>query len=266
VASGDGYIRLVHWSEEEAPERAARLESHGYDVDATVPGTSIGLRALREDPPLAFVIDLSRLPSHGREVARSVRQSTALRVLPLVFVGGKPDKAAQAEDEFPDAAFTSWEQIEPALAEAIAHPPVDPVVPVSDSGPSSGTPLVRKLGIGAGSTVALVDAPENAERTIGDLPDGAHLRRGNRGQRDITIWFVTESAAFERRLAAIAKAAGEGALWIAWPKGSSALDTDLTQTSVMEPALAAGLVDSKVCAIDEDWSALRFTRRRTPAE
>lgn len=263
MASGDGYIRLVHWSEEEAPGRAARLEAHGYEVDATVPGTSLGLRALRDDPPLALVIDLSRLPSHGREVARSVRQSKALRVLPLVFVAGKPDKAAQAEDEFPDATFVSWEEIEPALSEAIAHPPVDPVVPVSDSGPSSGTPLVRKLGIGAGSTVALIDAPEGAEKTIGDLPEGARLRRGNRGNRDITIWFVTDSAELERRLAAIAQAAGEGSLWIAWPKGSSALDTDLTQTSVMEPAVATGLVDSKVCAIDDDWSGLRFTRRRT---
>ncbi len=111
----DGYIRLVHWNEEEAPERAARLERLGHEVEATVPGTSIGIRELSANPPVALVIDLSRLPSHGREVARAVRQSKALRAVPILFLDGKPEKVAQAEDEFPDASFATWEAAGPAL-------------------------------------------------------------------------------------------------------------------------------------------------------
>ncbi len=258
----DGYIRLVHWSEEEAPERAARLERFGYEVEATVPGTSIGIRELSARPPAAFVIDLSRLPSHGREVARSVRQSKALRAVPGLFLAGKPEKVAQAEDEFPDACFAEWEQAGDALAEAIAHPPVEAVVPVSDSGPHSGTPLPRKLGIKPGSVVVLIGAPERFETTLGELPDGVVLRRGNRGARGITILFETSAAGLRKRIAAVAGAAGEGMLWIAWPKGSSPIEADLSEGEVRKIALGAGLVDSKVCAIDEDWSGLRFTRRR----
>lgn len=227
-----------------------------------MPGTSIGIRELTRDPPLAFVVDLGRLPSHGREVARSVRQSKALRVIPIVFVGGRPDKVAEAEDEFPDATFTGWDDVGPALEEAIAHPPVDPVVPASDSGPSSGIPLPKKLGIGPDTTVALIDAPGGFEATLGDMPAGVTLRRGNRGSREITIWFTTSAEKLARRLPSVAQAVGEGMLWIAWPKGSSSIATDLTQTAVMKAGLGAGLVDSKVCAIDDDWSGLRFTRRR----
>jgi hypothetical protein len=220
------------------------------------------VRELRRDPPLAFVIDLGRLPARGREVARSVRQSKALRAIPMVFVGGGPERLAAAEDEFPDASFAGWDEVGPALEEAIAHPPLDPIVPVSDSGPASGTPLTRKLGIKPGTAVALVDAPAGFEATLGELPPGAALSRGGRGRRQMTIWFTTSGAELARRLPAVARAVGDGTLWIAWPKGSSELSTDLTQTSVMEAGLGAGLVDSKVCAIDDDWSGLRFTRRR----
>jgi CheY-like chemotaxis protein len=143
-------VRLVHWKEEELPERVARLEAAGYLVDAEVPGTSIGVRALREDPPDAFAIDLGRLPSHGREVARALRESKALRRIPIVFVAGAPAKAAAAREEFPDAAFAEWDGIAAVLAAAIAAPPADPVVPRSDSGPASGRPLARKLGIKPG--------------------------------------------------------------------------------------------------------------------
>lgn len=260
----DGYIRLVHWKEEEVPERVRRLEELGHEVEATVPGTSIGIREPTAHPPLAFVIDLSRLPSHGREVARAVRRSRALRVVPILFLGGKPEKVAAAEDEFPDAAFASWDDAGEALSEALAHPPVDPVVPVSDSGPRSGTPLTKKLGIKPGTTVVLTGAPDGFEATLGELAPGVTLRRGNRGARVITVWFETSAARLGKRIDTVARAAGAGMLWIAWPKGSSSIETDLTQAAVMEAGLDAGLVDSKVCAIDEDWSGLRFTRRRRP--
>ncbi|HEX8689342.1 MAG TPA: hypothetical protein VF729_03775 [Solirubrobacterales bacterium] len=256
-------IRLVHWKPEEVAERAARLQAEGYEVDGRVPGTSIGVKELREDPPAAFVIDLSRLPSHGREVAYALRHSKALRPLPIVFVGGVEDKVAPIRAALPDATFTTWERAGADLRRAIERPPRDPVVPQSDSGPRSGRPLAQKLGIKEGMTVVLLNAPAGVERTLGPLPPGASLRAGSRGRREMTLWFVTARAVFERRLAGVAKAVGEGTLWMAWPKRSSGVDTDLSEDAIREVALPAGLVDTKVCAIDDTWSGLRLTRRRS---
>jgi len=258
-------IRLVHWKAEEVPERAARLEAEGYAVDGEVPGTSIGIKALREDPPDAFVIDLGRLPSHGREVAYSLRQSKALRGIPIVFVGGAEAKVLKVRSELPDAVYApSWEGVGEALRGAIASPLAEPVVPRSDSGSGSGRPLARKLGIKAGITVAVLDAPEGIEATLGPLPQGASLFHGNPGRgTDMTIWFTVSREQLERRFAGIAAAVGEGTLWMAWPKRSSGVATDLGEEAMREVALPAGLVDTKVCAIDETWSGLRFTRRRS---
>ena len=122
---------------------------------------------------------------------------------------------------------------------------------------------MQKLGIKPEAVVVLVGAPEDFETTLGDLPGGATLRRGNRGRRDTTIWFVTSRREFERRFDAVAKAVGEGTLWMAWPKRSSGVETDLVEDSIRDVALPAGLVDTKVCAIDDTWSGLRLTRRRS---
>jgi hypothetical protein len=256
-------IRLVHWKESEVPERVARLEAEGYEVDGRMPGTSVGIRELREDPPTAFVIDLGRLPSHGREVAYALRQSKALRSIPIVFVGGTEEKVAPVREALPDATFSAWDAIGGDLRWAIEHPPSGPVVPQSDSGPRSGRSLVQKLGVKEGTTIALLDAPEGIEQTLAPLPAGVRLRSGNRSRRAMTIWFATSRRELERRFAAVSKAVGEGTLWMAWPKRSSGVETDLTEDVIREVALPAGMVDTKVCAIDETWSGLRLTRRRS---
>ncbi|HET7444785.1 MAG TPA: hypothetical protein VFJ57_09020 [Solirubrobacterales bacterium] len=256
-------VRLVHWKDEEVPERVARLEAAGYAVDGEVPGTSIGVKALRENPPAAFVIDLGRLPSHGREVAFALRQAKGLREIPIVFVAGAPDKVAKVRAELPDATYTKWEGVGAALAAAIAAPPIAPVVPKSDSGANSGRPLAAKLGIKAGTTIVLLDAPDGAEALLEPLPGDVAVRHGNRGAREMTIWFATSRREVERRFEAVAKAVGDGTLWMAWPKGSSRVETDLSENAVRDVALPAGLVDTKVCAIDTTWSGLRLTRRRT---
>ena len=229
---------------------------------ATVPGTSIGVRKLTADPPIAFVIDLGRLPAQGREVARSLRGSNALRTIPIVFVDGMPDKRATAEDEFPDASFADWPAIGSALEKAIANPPLDPVVPVSDSGPRSGTPLPKKLGVRARRDDRPGRRPRRIRTDARRAARGGSTRHGNRGRREITIWFTTSATELRRRIDSIARAVGEGTLWIAWPKGSSPIATDLRESEVQRAGLDAGLVDTKVCAIDDDWSGLRLTRRR----
>jgi CheY-like chemotaxis protein len=262
MAAAGKRIRLVHWKEEEVPERARRLEDEGYEVDGDVPGTSIGVKQLREDPPIAFVIDLGRLPSHGREVAAAVRESKALRAIPIVFVDGAEQKVEAVRALLPDATFTVWDDIGADLGHAIANPPGDPVVPASDSGPRSGKPLAEKIGVKAGSTLVLIDAPDRIGQALAPLPENVTLRCGNRGARETTLWFVTTRCELERRFATVAKAVGEGTLWMAWPKRSSGAETDLSEDVIRDHAVANGMVDTKVCAIDDIWSGLRLTRRR----
>jgi hypothetical protein len=128
----------------------------------------------------------------------------------------------------------------------------------------SGTPLPRKLGIKEGSVVVIVSAPDGFEATLGAVPDGATLRAGNRGNRDITIWFAQSHAELNRRFDSLARAVGEGTLWVAWPKGSSPLASPgLNEDAIRDLALDRGMVDTKVCAIDDDWSGLRLTTRRS---
>jgi len=126
----------------------------------------------------------------------------------------------------------------------------------------TGTPLTKKLGIKAGARVALVRAPEGFERELGRLPDGVRLRTQARGAQDIVLFFATRQAELERRFDGLARAiAPAGGLWIAWPKRTAGVATDLREGVVRELGLAHGLVDNKVCAVDDTWSGLRFVYR-----
>jgi hypothetical protein len=126
----------------------------------------------------------------------------------------------------------------------------------------SGAPLPRKLGIKPEGRVALVGAPDGFERTLGELPGGATTHRRLQGRFDVIVAFLTGAAELERRLPALRRALTDaGGLWIAWPKRSSGVATDLGDGVVRELGLAAGLVDNKVCAIDQTWSGLRFVYR-----
>jgi hypothetical protein len=126
----------------------------------------------------------------------------------------------------------------------------------------SGTPLPRKLGIKPGVRLALIGAPPDFDQTLGELPGAVSVRRRLRGPVDVIVLFVRSTAELDRRFES-AKAALDhaGGLWIAWPKRSSGIATDLTENVARELGLAAGLVDNKVCAIDEVWSGLRFVYR-----
>jgi DUF3052 family protein len=124
----------------------------------------------------------------------------------------------------------------------------------------SGTPLARKLGIKEGHRVAFRGAPDGFSALVDPLPDGVEVRR--RGTLDVVVLFTRRRAELERRFEAAKRALDPaGGLWVAWPKRSSGVETDLTEDAVREIALAGGLVDNKVCAIDETWSGLRLVFR-----
>jgi hypothetical protein len=254
-------VRLIHWNATEAEERAEGLRSAGYEVTYEALDAP-GLRALREDPPSAVVIDLSRVPSHGRDIAVAIRTYKATRNVPLVFVEGDPDKVARIKEILPDAVYTTWRRIRSALKRALARPPADAVVPSSRMIGYLGKPLPKKLGIKANSVVALIGAPEGFEETLAELPEGVVLRRHVRGRRDVTLWFNRSRKELERHIERMSHFAEKGGLWIVWPKKSSGVVTDLSQTVVREVGLGGGLVDYKVCSIDQTWSGLLFTRRK----
>lgn len=126
----------------------------------------------------------------------------------------------------------------------------------------SGTPLVAKLGIRPGARVRFLGAPPGYEATLGPLPEGVTVAIATRGSFDIVQLFARSSAELRRRLPAAARAlAPAGALWISWPKRASGVATDLGGDAVRAAGLATGLVDVKVCAVDETWSGLKFVRR-----
>jgi len=126
----------------------------------------------------------------------------------------------------------------------------------------SGTPLPKKLGIKEGSMVLLRRAPAGFERTLGPLPDAAKLARSGRTPFDVIVFFAANRATLRRELrGVIGKLKQDGGLWLAWPKKTSGILTDLEESFVRTSGLEAGLVDNKICAIDETWSGLRFVYR-----
>jgi hypothetical protein len=127
----------------------------------------------------------------------------------------------------------------------------------------SGTPLAKKLGIKEGHTVALVGAPDRFEAELEGLPDGVTLRHRAGGRPDIVIVFTTTAADLERRFASLARSIfPAGSLWVAWPKRASGVPTDLDENRLRDIGLPKGVVDNKVCAVDETWSGLRFVWRK----
>ena len=127
----------------------------------------------------------------------------------------------------------------------------------------SGTPLPKKLGIKPGSRVAVLSAPNRfLESTLDPLPDQVELRSRARGPLDVILFFTKRRAELERRFDTLVNALDRaGALWVAWPKGTSGVPTDLTENVVRDIALPKGLVDTKVAAIDETWSGLKLVIR-----
>ena len=246
-------IRLVHWKPEEAKARVAALRTAGYQVD-DAPFT--GLKGLERFD--ALLIDLTRLPSQGRDLALAVRERKATRHLPILFVEGDPEKVARTRKLLPDAGYASWRGVRGALKRALAAPRHAPVVPDSRMAGYSGTPLPKKLGLKPGMIVALLGAPKGFEKL---LPDDLRLRRQARGRCDLAIWFPKSRADLERRIDRVASLSDGGDVWVAWPKQASGVESDLTQIVVRRTGLDRGLVDYKVCAIDATYTGLRFTRR-----
>jgi|SRR5579872_3043076 len=254
-------VVLVHWNKQEAKERARALKALGYKAKILFDPEKPGLAEIREHPPELFLIDLSRLPSQSREIAGHFRRAKATRNVPILFVGGDPDRVKTARKLIPDAEFATWEEIRAAMKRAIKNAPRNPSVPGAMANYSASA-LPKKLGIRANCSILLINPPNRFERKLDPLPAYTKIIDDPKGA-NVAILFALSLAELVRDFRELEKALpAKTALWIAWPKKASGVKTDLTENVVRGFGLDAGWVDYKVCAIDDIWSGLCFARRQ----
>ena len=126
----------------------------------------------------------------------------------------------------------------------------------------SGKPLVQKIGIKPGYRLALASEPTDFIKELAPLTEDVIVATGGRAALDCVILFADEARTLESRVVRwAARLTPAGMLWIAWPKKASRVETDVTEALVRSTGLGAGLVDVKICAVNEIWSGLKFVRR-----
>jgi hypothetical protein len=257
-------LRLFHWKAAEAAPLVDYLRSLGYEVDYREKWTPEIGRAIKASPPAAILIDLSRLPSHGREIATYLRGNKITRVIPIVFLDGAADKVEAVRKTLPDAVYTVTGRLRTALRQAIARKPENPVVPAQMMDRYAARTAAQKLGIAANSSVALFDAPRNYAQVIGGLPPDVTLEEEPGRACAVTLWFVRHAQTYQSALPRMRGKAAGTKFWILWPKlkKTSALNNDtISENIVREFAIDAGLVDYKICSVDATWSALCFAQK-----
>jgi hypothetical protein len=187
-----------------------------------------------------------------------LRQQKGTRSIPLVFLKGDPQKAARVREALPGAILTTLSNLAPAILRAFRSAPPEPDLP-----PPPAVPLAQKLRIRENSVLALLHAPAGIRVVLDPLPRGVRLQKQPCGAA-VILFFVKSAAALERALPALAPGIEPGrTLWICWPKRTSAQPCDLTANLIRALASPYNLVDSKLCAIDETWSATALSRRRS---
>ena len=232
------------------------LADAGYRVihHSTV-GQGLSTREVADSGAVAFVVDLSRTPSHGRNVGAWLRGSKSTRLIPLIFVGGDPAKVAAIREEIPDADYVSHAKLIPALRRAKA--PKNPVAPPRLA--PSGRTTAQKLGMKEGMRVGLIDPPGDYARVLGALPGGAVLEENPSPLCTLTLWFIHDPGEFEATLPARRKVAAKTPLWMIWKKGCK---DGLNGNFVRAAALKMGLVDYKICSLDPTWSGMLFAVKK----
>lgn len=254
-------VVVVHWRPAEAEPLVEALRAAGFEAACVGgEGGQEATRAIRDEPPDAVVVDLSRLPSHGREVGVWLRGSKKLRRIPLVFVNGAPDKVAGVRETIPDAPFTQTA----GLAEALrtAKIPEAPVAPPQEMERYGDRSAAQKLGVKAGCTLGVFDPPRDYLTALGPLPEGVEPEEGPSKPCGVTLWFVHDPAGLREALRPMRAIADRTKLWVVWRKGSEA---GVTQNLVRESGIEAGLVDYKICSLDGRWSGMAFARKKAGA-
>ena len=255
-------VRLLHWKAQEASSCIETLERAGYSVEYEEQFRPALMRTWRESPPDAFVIDLSRLPSHGREIAVALRQSPRTRLVPLVFCNGQPEKVNAVRTILPDAAYCDVAGLASAVRKALKERPVDPVKPPAMMDRYKNRTAAQKLGISASSVVTILNPPANVLDILGELPPEVELLEQPAPRAAVTLCFVHEPALVAAAISQVRRFATGSKLWILWRKGGSAARGEVTEHLVRQSALDLGLVDYKICSVDSTWTAMLFALKK----
>ncbi len=251
-------VRLLHWNAAEAKNTIDALDAAGYAVEYDEKFSPALMRNWRQSPPDAFVIHLSRLPSHGREIAIALRQSPKTRHVPIVFCEGASEKVDAIRALLPDANFCTEATLLKALKSAKA--PENPVKPTDMMNRYSGRTVAQKLGIRERSTVALIEPPRDAMTALGPLPKGVEFTEDVAA--DVTLCFIHQIDGLQNSLSNWRKHAARTNLWILWRKKTAAGHAGVTEALVRETGIDLGLVDYKICSVNETWSAMLFAKRK----
>jgi len=258
-------IRLLHWKALEAGKYLAALAAGGHTVQYDQDVDSASLRDWRAQPPQAFVIDLSRLPARGREIGVALRQSPATRCVPLVFCEGAPDKVEETRAFLPDAVYCGFQKLRGTLRQALLAPPVEAAVPVAMMQRYAARTTAQKLGIEAASAVAvvvsLVDPPRDFLAVLGDLPAGVEFTEDERSPAAVVLCFVHDLPSLQARMSELRPRARTAKLWFCWRKGKAAAG-GVSDSSIRATGISLGLVDYKVCSLNQIWSGMLFALRR----
>jgi hypothetical protein len=244
-------VRLVHWKAEDAEEKMELLRNAGHQV--MYGGDH---KEWRQTPCDVFVIDLSRLPSHGREVAIFLRGSKATRNIPIIFVDGAPEKVDAIRKQLPDALYTSWSRIRSSLRKL---PRVEcPIVPTQMMDRFASRTTAQKLGIKEKTSVTVVDPPRDYLQVLGALPESVQVEE-DADAIAVTICFVRDPEALPDLLSLGRRIAARTKFWICWPKGKKSA---IGEQYIRDSAIALGLVDYKVCSVNVTWSGLLFALKK----
>jgi CheY-like chemotaxis protein len=247
-------LRVVHWNAKEAEPLVALLEAAGHSVDLTSSVGSGILKHLRAAPPEAVVIDLTRQPSHGREIGVAIRTGKTLKHLPILFVDGDLEKVEATRRVLPDAIYTARARLIAALK--LARPVANPVRPAPMMERFGNRTAAQKLGINATTQVTLIDPPADCERLIGPLPETGT-------GRGLVLWFTHDPGSFYAGLPRMRALAAHSRLWILWrkkkPKNKA---NELDGGIIRRSAIDVGLVDYKICSVDATWSGMAFAVKK----
>lgn len=256
-------IRYFHWDDLEAKVNCARITVLGFEVLYKQIKSQKDFTAIRQNVPDLFLIDLSRLPSHGREIGTALRSFKQTRLVPIVFLGGEKEKVERVKKILPDAFYAEWSNLKSTIGKALKSDHKNVITKKNVLEAYSGTPLIQKLGIKSKSIIGCINPPRGIKTILGKLPGSAKLLLNPKPGCDLLFWFVELMVELESEFENVVSLMNEkGSIWILWPKQKGRIRSELTQHEIRNVGLSRGLVDYKVCSFDETWSGLKFTRRK----
>ncbi len=194
-------VRVVHWNAADAEPLLEACRAAGHQVEYEPDDWPATSRTIRRTLPEALVIDLSRMPARGRELAFAIRHTKYTRQIPLIFVDGEPEKVEAIRQHLPDAVFTSRKRVAAGIRAACRQIVANPVRPPSVMERYGTRSTAQKLGIKEGTSVALFDAPRDYASVLGDIPASVELLEDPEEVLcPVTLWFVHDPRDYQDEL------------------------------------------------------------------